>query len=181
MARNDRVERATVATCNDLVLTDDDAADDDEEDDHLLTLSLSPHHCLSVPSMLLIVSHCITQRVIATPGYKNLTPNLLQHHSALQTSTPSAEHRWESRGGFPCPRRLHATKGHPGHQGQGRGDHPGGPNFPPGCSHLGSALLLVVCSLLCSALLFTVKTHLTAPVTQWWSALCSEPSSPKQT
>ena len=88
MARNDRVERATVATCNDLVLTDDDAADDDaadddEEDDHLLTLSLSPHHCLSVPSMLLIVSHCITQRVIATPGYKNLTPNLLQHHSAL--------------------------------------------------------------------------------------------------
>ena len=45
MARNDRVERATVATCNDLVLTDDDAADDDaadddEEDDHLLTLSV---------------------------------------------------------------------------------------------------------------------------------------------
>ena len=140
VARNDRVERATVATCNDLVLTDDDAADDEEEDDHLLTLSLSHHHCLSVPSMLLIVSHCITQRVIATPGYKNLTPNLLQHHSGLQASTQSAEHRWESRGGFPCPRRLHATKGHPGHQGQG-GDHPGGPNFPPGCSRLGSALL----------------------------------------
>ena len=84
MARNDRVERATVATCNDLVLRGDDATEDDEdEEDHLLTLSLSPHHCFSVPSMLLIVSHCITQRVIATPGYKNLTPNLLQHHSAL--------------------------------------------------------------------------------------------------
>ena len=84
MARNDRVERATVATCNDLVLRGDDATEDDEdEEDHLLTLSLSHHHCLSVPSMLLIVSHCITQRVIATPGYKNLTPNLLQHHSAL--------------------------------------------------------------------------------------------------
>ena len=155
MARNDRVERATVATCNDLVPRDDDATDDEDredEKDDLLTPSLSHHHCLSVPSMLLIVSHCITHRVIATPGYKNLTPNLLQHHSALQTSTPSAQHWSESRGGFPCPRRLHATKGHPGHQGQGRGDHPGGPNFPPGCSHLGSALLLVVCSLLCSAL-----------------------------
>ena len=88
VARNDRVERATAATCNDLVPRDDDATDDD----HLLTLSLSHHHCLSVPSMLLIVSHCITHRVIATPAYKNLTPNLLQHHSALHTSTPSAEH-----------------------------------------------------------------------------------------
>ena len=48
MARNDRVERATVATCNDLVLTDDDATDDDgDEEDHLLTLSQSPSLSLS--------------------------------------------------------------------------------------------------------------------------------------
>ena len=78
MARNDRVERATVATCNDLVLRGDDATEDDEdeedhenahllqyndlvltddnateddedEEDHLLTLSLSA---------LIIVSQC---------------------------------------------------------------------------------------------------------------------------
>ena len=33
MARNDRVERATVATCNDLVPRDDDATDDAEDED----------------------------------------------------------------------------------------------------------------------------------------------------